>query len=80
MTLEVSALDPHPTYHGRAGTSGYGTGIGGGNTKSPVLQPEIYDIPSNTWSGPLASAAHPRLYHSTALLLPSGEVGFPGAL
>lgn len=60
-----------------AGTSGYGTGIGGGNTQDPVQQPEIYDIPSDTWSGPLAAASHPRLYHSTALLLPTGEVSCP---
>jgi hypothetical protein len=38
------------------------------------MQPEIYDIPSDTWSGPLAAAVRPRLYHSVAILLPSGEV------
>lgn len=62
------------TAWGRAGTSGFGTGIGGGNTLNPVLQPEIYDIATSSWSGPKAAASNPRLYHSTAILLPSGEV------
>lgn len=57
-----------------SGTSGFGGGIGGGNANNPVLAPEIYDITTDTWSGPKASAARPRLYHSTALLLPTGEV------
>ena len=65
---------PFSTARGRAGTSGFGTGIGGGNTLNPVLQPEIYDIATNSWSGPKAAASNPRLYHSTAILLPSGEV------
>jgi hypothetical protein len=37
------------------------------------LQPEIYDIPSDTWT-PMAASTVPRLYHSTAILLPDGSV------
>jgi hypothetical protein len=37
------------------------------------LQSEIYDPPSDTWTMTAASTV-PRLYHSTALLLPDGRV------
>jgi hypothetical protein len=37
------------------------------------LQPEIYDPAANTWT-PMAAATVPRLYHSTALLLPDARV------
>jgi Domain of unknown function (DUF1929) len=37
------------------------------------LQPEIYDPATDTWT-PMAPATVPRLYHSTALLLPDGSV------
>ena len=37
------------------------------------LQPEIYDPATNAWT-PMASSTVPRLYHSTALLLPDGRV------
>jgi hypothetical protein len=37
------------------------------------LQPEIYDPATDTWT-PMASSTVPRLYHSTALLLPDGRV------
>jgi hypothetical protein len=37
------------------------------------LQPEIYDPATDTWT-PMATATVPRLYHSTALLLPDGRV------
>lgn len=37
------------------------------------LQPEIYDPATDTWT-PLAASTVPRLYHSTALLLPDGRV------
>ncbi len=62
------------------GTAGFGEGIGGGNALNPVLKPEIYDIPSDTWSGPMAAAVRPRLYHSTAILLTSGEVSHCASL
>jgi hypothetical protein len=41
--------------------------------KFAVLQAEIWNPREESWS-PMASAATPRLYHSTALLLPSGKV------
>ncbi len=37
------------------------------------LQPEIYDPATDIWT-PMAPATVPRLYHSTALLLPDGSV------
>ena len=37
------------------------------------LQPEIYDPATDTWT-PMASCTVPRLYHSTALLLPDARV------
>jgi hypothetical protein len=37
------------------------------------LQPEIYDPATDTWT-PMAHSTVPRLYHSTALLLPDGSV------
>lgn len=42
------------------------------------LQPEIYDPATNTWSL-MAEATVPRLYHSTALLLPDGRVVAAGS-
>lgn len=41
------------------------------------LQPEIYDPATDTWT-PMASSSVPRLYHSTALLLPDGRVAAAG--
>lgn len=40
-------------------------------------QAEIYDPETDTWT-PAAIATIPRLYHSTAVLLPSGQVGAAG--
>jgi Domain of unknown function (DUF1929)/FG-GAP-like repeat len=37
------------------------------------LQPEIYDPANDDWT-PMAASTVPRLYHSTALLLPDGSV------
>jgi hypothetical protein len=37
------------------------------------LQPEIYDPATDTWT-PMAASSVPRLYHSTAVLLPDGRV------
>jgi hypothetical protein len=37
------------------------------------LQPEIYDPATDTWT-PMAASTVPRLYHSTALLLPDATV------
>jgi galactose oxidase-like protein/Kelch motif protein len=50
--------------------------IGGGTSGSyggPILTPELYDPVAATWTQMAAQAA-PRMYHSTALLLPDGRV------
>ncbi len=50
--------------------------VGGGATSyygGPVLTPEIYNPASGTWTEMAAQTA-PRMYHSTALLLPDGRV------
>lgn len=52
--------------------------VGGGSLKQedqPLarLEAEIYDPASDTWTM-MAAASVPRLYHSTALLLPDGRV------
>ena len=48
------------------------------NDPRPVLVPEIYDPANNSWT---KVAAHklPRMYHSTAILLPDGRVLVAGA-
>ena len=50
--------------------------VGGGTSSyygGPVLTPEIYSPASRTWTEMAAQTA-PRMYHSTALLLPDGRV------
>jgi len=50
--------------------------VGGGasgNYTGPVLTPELYDPVAATWTQMAAQAA-PRMYHSTAVLLPDGRV------
>lgn len=44
-----------------------------GNPDQPVLIPEVYDPESQTWDS-LASHQIPRMYHSTAILLPDARV------
>jgi hypothetical protein len=48
-------------------------GGGGGAYANPVLQPEMFDPQTETWSEMAAQQA-PRVYHSTAVLLPDGRV------
>ena len=52
--------------------NGSSTGVAD-NGINPVLETDLYDPVSNTWTT-LASMRVPRLYHSTALLLPDGRV------
>ena len=50
--------------------------VGGGASGSytnPIFTPELYDPVSATWTD-MAPQAAPRMYHSTALLLPDGRV------
>jgi galactose oxidase len=50
--------------------------VGGGTSGAfggAILTPELYDPVSATWTQMAAQAA-PRMYHSTALLLPDGRV------
>jgi len=48
-------------------------GTGFNNTSTPVYSAEIWNPDTGAWS-PMARASKPRLYHSTATLLPDGRV------
>ena len=55
--------------------------IGGnslGQEMNPVFQAEIFDPESQTWTA-VASMQRPRVYHSTAVLLPDGRVVAAGS-
>jgi hypothetical protein len=45
---------------------------------SPVLQPEIWNPATDTWTA-LASSVRPRGYHNTSLLLPDGRILLAGS-
>jgi hypothetical protein len=50
--------------------------VGGGLTSAydnPILTPELFDPHTRTWKD-MAPQVAPRMYHSTALLLPDGRV------
>jgi hypothetical protein len=53
--------------------------VGGGRlyNDDPVMEPEIFDPVAETWT-PDVPMEVPRLYHSTALLLPDGRVWVAG--
>jgi hypothetical protein len=55
------------------GMSAYGNVEGTHISKHPVLQAEMFDPNTKTWTL-LAAQEKPRLYHSTAILLPDGRV------
>jgi hypothetical protein len=44
-----------------------------GQENVPIMEPEVYDPEVDTWTD-LAPMTVPRMYHSTALLLPDGRV------
>jgi predicted Rdx family selenoprotein len=58
---------------GKVLVTGGTSGPGFNNEDSPVLVPELWDPATETWT-PMANSQVPRLYHSTALLLPDGRV------
>jgi hypothetical protein len=48
------------------------------NAANPVYDAEIYNPLTNTWAS-MAQMVRPRLYHSTALLMPDGRVMTAGS-
>ncbi|HEY7310523.1 MAG TPA: Ig-like domain-containing protein [Gemmataceae bacterium] len=57
--------------------TGGSTDIGGVNPANAVYQAELWSPVTQTWTQ-MASEQEPRLYHSTALLLPDGRVVVAG--
>ena len=77
---EVAPMTMPRAYHnmtllpdGTVLVTGGGTTLDGHNTGTAVYRAELWNPTTETWTT-LASAAVPRLYHSTALLLPDGRV------
>ena len=64
-----STLLPDGTVLVTGGTSGPGHN----NASTPVFAAELWNPATETWTT-LASASVPRLYHSSAMLLPDGRV------
>jgi hypothetical protein len=58
---------------GRVMASGGTSGSGFNNPVGTVMYPEVWDPPTNQWTK-LAPMAIPRLYHSSAVLLPDGRI------
>lgn len=89
--VDLSAANPsyQPTsdmFHGRTRLNAvilpdrtvFVSGGGSAAESQPVLESEIYDPSTGTWSR-AATATVPRLYHSVALLLPDGRVATAGS-
>jgi hypothetical protein len=81
-TMEPSMASPRWHHNGVLLPTGEVLAVGGGlydnvivhgQPNVPVLSTEEYDPDANTWST-LASMSVPRMYHSTAILLPDGRV------
>jgi hypothetical protein len=58
--------------------TGGGTALDGYDINKATRRPELWSPATETWQT-LASASIPRLYHSTALLLPDGRVFTAGS-
>jgi hypothetical protein len=58
--------------------TGGGTALDGADVTKAVLEPELWSPSTETWAT-LTRAAIPRLYRSTALLLPDGRVLVAGS-
>ena len=59
--------------------NGIATGAASGHSANNVFDPEIFDPVTETFIlMPQQSTAHPRAYHSTAVLLPDGRVAIAG--
>ncbi|KAF8334887.1 glyoxal oxidase N-terminus-domain-containing protein [Cantharellus anzutake] len=65
------------------GTAGYGSGsylIGSSFAKNPIQTPVIYDPATRSFNrAGLGTSDVPRLYHSSAILLPDGSVFIAGS-
>jgi len=77
---EVAAMNFPRSYHnlvqlpdGKVLAVGGGTTTNGRDPVNAVLPTEMWDPATQTWQS-MASITRPRLYHSTALLLPDGRV------
>jgi galactose oxidase-like protein len=51
-----------------------GTSLAGNDAAGAVLPAELWDPKTEAWSTMASLPVHPRLYHSTAVLLPDGRV------
>jgi hypothetical protein len=77
---QVSSMSAARAFHnttllpdGTVLVTGGGTTLDGHDTAKAVYSAELWNPTTETWST-LAPASVPRLYHSTALLLPDGRV------
>ena len=68
-----SLFDVLPDRAGKTLVVGGGRSTNGQNTSEAVYEAEMWNPATETWTT-MAAMQRPRLYHSTALLLPDGRV------